>query len=80
VYLLRQAGVTHLFVSPRFLDLVRGAAKEVGLPDEHIFFLDRRDHIAGRDVRAKRQSLGDLIEGVRRKGVPRAPVRDAPKV
>ncbi|EIN12891.1 acetyl-CoA synthetase-like protein [Punctularia strigosozonata HHB-11173 SS5] len=78
-YLLRQSGVTHLFVSPHFLDLVRKVAKEAGLRDEDIYILDRTDHLSGRESKSKRKSFGELIESVRRKGVPRASVQDAPK-
>lgn len=76
-YHFRQSQITHLFVQPRLLSVVRSAAKEVGLPDDHIHILERKGHaLPG----PKRRSFDDWINLVRSKGIPRAPVQPAPKV
>ncbi|OCH91611.1 acetyl-CoA synthetase-like protein [Obba rivulosa] len=71
VHLLRLSRATCLFVDPQLLPNARHVAREVGIPDERIFVLEGRAD--------GRRGFGDMIDGVRRRGATKAPVRSARK-
>ncbi|KII90716.1 hypothetical protein PLICRDRAFT_52417 [Plicaturopsis crispa FD-325 SS-3] len=66
---LRLSKATHIFVEPRLLARTLRAAKDVGIPVEHIYVL------AG-DVKG-RKSFHGMIKSVLRKNTPRLAVRPA---
>ncbi|THG94995.1 hypothetical protein EW026_g6575 [Hermanssonia centrifuga] len=68
---LRTSKVTRLFVQPSLLEKAKSAAKDVGLSQDRIYILEGR-------VGAKR-SYQDLVDDVRRRGIPRVPMKRATK-
>ncbi|OBZ68897.1 putative 4-coumarate--CoA ligase 1 [Grifola frondosa] len=69
VHSLRVAKATRLFVHPSLLSGALRAAREIGLSEEHIYILE--GHVKDR------RSLGEAIEEVRRRQIPRVPVKPA---
>ena len=68
---LRLARVTRVFVQPKFLPLVQKVAKEIGLPDDHIYTLD--GSVKGR------KGFSDMINQVRKDFTPKIDIRPAGK-
>ena len=68
---IRTSGVTRLFVQPELLENALRAAKEVGLPAEHIYILE--GHSPGR------KSFQDLVNDSRRRRLPRVTAKPAKK-
>jgi long-subunit acyl-CoA synthetase (AMP-forming) len=67
VALLKLAGITCLFVNEQMYPNASMAAREIGLPEEHIFIL--QGHVTGRI------SLPRLIEYVKGRVLPRIPTQ-----
>ncbi len=63
--------MTRLFVQPSLLEKAKSAAKDVGLSEDRIYILEGR-------IEAKR-SYQDLVDDVRRREIPRVPVKRATK-
>lgn len=68
---LRLSKATRVFVQPKFLPLMQKAAKEVGLPDDHIYTLE--GSVKGR------RSFSDMINQVRKDFKSRIDIRPAGK-
>ncbi|KAH8077249.1 hypothetical protein BXZ70DRAFT_902379 [Cristinia sonorae] len=75
VHALRLTNATRVFVHPSILPRMLTAAQEVGLPEDRVYVLEGTTS----EVGGRRKNLGELIEGVRTRGMERVPVRQATK-
>ncbi|KIJ34441.1 hypothetical protein M422DRAFT_182085, partial [Sphaerobolus stellatus SS14] len=71
---LSRSKSTHIFVHNNFLSVLLEAAHEEGFPVENIFILDGTTATG-----TKSKSLDGMIQEVRRKKLPKEPVRTAGK-
>ncbi|KIJ53944.1 hypothetical protein M422DRAFT_153797 [Sphaerobolus stellatus SS14] len=71
---LHKSASTHMFVHADLLPKFVEAAQEEGFPMENVFVLEGG---VPRDLNGRFKSLADLVNEVRRKQIPREPVRHA---
>jgi acyl-CoA synthetase (AMP-forming)/AMP-acid ligase II len=71
VHALRLSKATRIFVQAKFFSLVLRAAKDVGLPDSHIYIME--GHVKGR------RTFDEMIHQVRKGFTARLAVRPAGK-